>query len=282
MWHLIVPPIIVVICFVFIVWYLSLRGSDPEVAEQVETMSDAHGSAFRLRMKIFSLRMLEKLAQRFKLLSLRVYNGFHVFLQSVKEKRKLSDMQQQELEGVAQEKSFASEEDVRIQSNGVYQETNRQAEEGGRMEKQTAVAERNSLPGSNTSSLGVSSAESLPSESKAAIFNVAVPLRRRHKEEDAHNTDSLVSIRPMISEQVARPEKLKRKVLERPAEEELIGRIATNPKDYTAYEALGDFYMERGSIQDAKECYKQVLKLSPVQRLVKIKIRRLERLLSQK
>ena len=86
----------------------------------------------------------------------------------------------------------------------------------------------------------------------------------------------------MVSEQAVRPDRLKRKAAERPAEEELIARIATNPKDYTAYEALGDFYMERGSIQDAKECYKQVLKLSPVQRLVKIKIRRLERLLSQR
>jgi tetratricopeptide (TPR) repeat protein len=281
MWHLIVPPIVVVICFVFIVWYLSLRGSDPEVAEQVETMGDAHGSAFRLRMKIFSLRVLEKLAQRFKLLSLRVYNGFHVFLQSVKEKRKLSDMQQQELESVAQEKSFVLEEDAPIQSNDVSQETGRYVAEGKMVEQQD-VADRNITQGTNAHSPEASSAESLPSEVKAASFNIAVPLRRRHKEEDVHNTDSLVLIRPMISEQVARPEKLKRKVLERPAEEELIGRIATNPKDYTAYEALGDFYMERGSIQDAKECYKQVLKLSPVQRLVKIKIRRLERLLSQK
>lgn len=281
MWHLIVPPIVVVICFVFIVWYLSLRGSDPEVAEQVETMGDAHGSAFRLRMKIFSLRVLEKLAQRFKLLSLRVYNGFHVFLQSVKEKRKLSDMQQQELESVVQEKSFASGEDAPIQSNDVYQETGRQVGEG-KTGEQKDVADRNIAQGTNARSPEASSTESLPSEVKTTSFNIAVPLRRRHKEEDAHNTDSLVPIRPMISEQVTRPEKLKRKALERPAEEELIGRIATNPKDYTAYEALGDFYMERGSIQDAKECYKQVLKLSPVQRLVKIKIRRLERLLSQK
>ncbi len=280
MWHLIVPPIVVVICFVFIVWYLSLRGSDPEVAEQVETMGDAHGSAFRLRMKIFSLRVLEKLAQRFKLLSLRVYNGFHVFLQSVKEKRKLSDMQQQELESVAQEKSFALEEDAPIQSNDVYQETGRQVGEGkiGGEQKD----DKNITQGTNARSPEASFTESLPSEVKTASFNIAVPLRRRHKEEEVHNTDSLVPIRPMISEQVTRPEKLKRKALERPAEEELIGRIATNPKDYTAYEALGDFYMERGSIQDAKECYKQVLKLSPVQRLVKIKIRRLERLLSQK
>ena len=103
MWHLIVPPIIVVICFVFIVWYLSLRGSDPEVAERVEANGDVRGGALRLRARIFSLRVIEKIAQRSKLLSLRIYNGIHEFLQSVKEKRKLSDMRQQELEIAAQE-----------------------------------------------------------------------------------------------------------------------------------------------------------------------------------
>ena len=117
-------------------------------------------------------------------------------------------------------------------------------------------------------------------EEKPSGFNITTPIRRRSREE-AHEK-AFIPLKPMVSEQAVRPDRLKRKAAERPAEEELIARIATNPKDYTAYEALGDFYMERGSIQDAKECYKQVLKLSPVQRLVKIKIRRLERLLSQR
>jgi len=34
-------------------------------------------------------------------------------------------------------------------------------------------------------------------------------------------------------------------------------------------------------MKDAKDCYRQVLKLSPVQRMVKIKIRRLEKLLTK-
>lgn len=64
-------------------------------------------------------------------------------------------------------------------------------------------------------------------------------------------------------------------------EEALIERIAANPRDIEAYERLGDYYLERDSLADAKECYRQVLKLSPVNRLVKIKIRRLERLLEK-
>ncbi len=267
MWHLIVPPIIVVACFVFIVWYLSLRGSDPEVAERATTIGDTHGGALRLRARIFSLRMIEKVAQRFKLLSLRVYNGIHEFLQSVKEKRKLSDMRRQELEIIAQEDSIHAE-NVRVES------VSPEPGEGGMAE---SVRQENHAM----------SVSGIPEEAQAGIpeerssgFNIATPIRRRPKAETGE--EIIVSPRPMVSEQAVRPEKLKRKVLERPAEEELIARIATNPKDYTAYEALGDFYMERGSIQDAKECYKQVLKLSPVQRLVKIKIRRLERLLSQR
>ena len=86
----------------------------------------------------------------------------------------------------------------------------------------------------------------------------------------------------MVSDRVALPDSKRLSLRGKAPEEDLIGRIANNPKDYEAYEALGDFYMESGNIKDAKECYRQVLKLSPVQRMVKIKIRRLEKLLSQK
>lgn len=64
-------------------------------------------------------------------------------------------------------------------------------------------------------------------------------------------------------------------------EELLIGRIVSNPRDVEAYERLGDYYLENENYIDAKECYRQVLKLSPVNRLVKIKIRRLERVLEK-
>ena len=65
-------------------------------------------------------------------------------------------------------------------------------------------------------------------------------------------------------------------------EELLIERIISNPRDIEAYERLGDYYLERDNYIDAKECYRQVLKLSPVNRLVKIKIRRLERILEKR
>ena len=62
-------------------------------------------------------------------------------------------------------------------------------------------------------------------------------------------------------------------------EEDFITAIAKNPKDFQAYEKLGDYYMDNGNIKDAKECYRQVLRLSPANREVKMKIRRLEKML---
>lgn len=88
--------------------------------------------------------------------------------------------------------------------------------------------------------------------------------------------------RPMVSETVVRPERERAGMRENSFREaDLIARITANPKDFAAYEELGDYYLEIGNIKDAKECYKQVLKLSPAERMVRIKIRRLEKILSQ-
>ena len=62
-------------------------------------------------------------------------------------------------------------------------------------------------------------------------------------------------------------------------EEVLIKRIAINPKDIEAYERLGDYYLEGENYQDSKECFKQVLKLSPTHHKARLKIRKLEKLI---
>ena len=265
MWYLILPPIITLTCFIAVVWYLSLRGAHPEVALKVEQATDEHANSFRSAFRRFALRVLEKLAQRSKVSALRLHNAFHELLQVIKEKRKISSSQVIEGEHSAvTETSFVAIETTESLGND-----------------ETRVATHRSVDVIDTQST------SLASESRGSVpgFSMDTPLKRRGSQEEAslHTTETLTPVRPMVSEQVTRPEKTRRKVFAtRPVEEDLITRIATNPKDYTAYEALGDFYMNKGSIQDAKECYKQVLKLSPVQRMVKIKIRRLERLLSQK
>lgn len=98
--------------------------------------------------------------------------------------------------------------------------------------------------------------------------------------------------RPMVSRHITKPEALvkKRPVLQaepvaplkNQLEDILVERIAANPRDLEAYERLGEYYMEQGNVQDAKECYRQVLRLSPVHRLAKVKIRRLEKMLEEK
>ncbi len=107
---------------------------------------------------------------------------------------------------------------------------------------------------------------------------------RKDRRESSVIKEQAVEIipRPMVSEVAVHPEKRKRPLRQNTLrEEDLIARIARDPKDFTAYEELGDYYLDTNSIKDAKECYRQVLKLSPVHRMVKIKIRRLERLLTK-
>ena len=84
-------------------------------------------------------------------------------------------------------------------------------------------------------------------------------------------------IRPLIREAIVRPIiKTKEK---NQLEEVLIKRIAINPKDIEAYERLGDYYLESENYQDSKECFKQVLKLSPMHYKARLKIRKLEKLI---
>jgi tetratricopeptide (TPR) repeat protein len=84
---------------------------------------------------------------------------------------------------------------------------------------------------------------------------------------------------PMVSKVATQPEFYM--ASKNKFEEILIERIATDPRDLEAYERLGDYYMERKNYQDAKECYRQVLKLSPINRKARIKMRKLERILGR-
>lgn len=61
----------------------------------------------------------------------------------------------------------------------------------------------------------------------------------------------------------------------------LIERIAANPKDIEAYERLGEYYMDIENWNYAKECFKQVIKLSPGSIKARMKMRKLERLLGK-
>ena len=83
--------------------------------------------------------------------------------------------------------------------------------------------------------------------------------------------------RPIISDRIVVP-KRRREVKEH-LEEILIERIAVNPKDVEAYERLGEYYFEIKNFEHAKVCFKQVIKLNPLNRSVRYKMKRLEKLL---
>ncbi|MBP7060700.1 MAG: tetratricopeptide repeat protein [Candidatus Moranbacteria bacterium] len=242
MWYLVVPPIIVVLSISFLLWYLSRKGDDPQIAQQVRDHGDT-GISFP-RTKEFFLRILEKSGQHFKVASLRTHNWLHEFTQSIKASRvrvhtSLLSNTKETTESVSGTPAFVIPEKTETASEPLVFTDQASIKTENLREKQTVLA----------------------------------PMARE--------VAPLVSPRPMVSEVAVHPERKKRVRPNVVREESLIDRIARDPKDFTAYEELGDYYLEMENIKDAKECYRQVLKLSPVHRMVKIKIRRLEKLLTR-
>ncbi len=254
MWYLVVPPIVVVLSLFFLLWYLSKKGSEPAIAEKVREDEEHQEKISFPRTKEFFLKMLEKFGQRFKVASLRAHNTLHDFTQSVRASR------------------------ARVHTGLVAGKTpHNEGKEEVSDEQIAAPVFQTESPDSVETSLespifrrgrgNAFAPSSFPSSSAPQVSP------QEEKKEEIP--------RPMVSEVATHPEKKKRIRPNVLREENLISRIARDPKDFTAYEELGDYYLEMENIKDAKECYRQVLKLSPVHRMVKIKIRRLEKLLTR-
>lgn len=255
MLYLILPPIIIVVTLVALVYFFSRRF--PHVEKEIAMRMNDHGAVHTPDMRILEsikgggLSLLEHLAQWSKVIALRTYNGLHAWTQSLREKKSRS---------VVRPVVQVSDES--------------QAPSSVHHAKSSAMAAASVLK------------EHVPAPKPpiAATESVAAAA--------PVSQGRLQRVRPMISTRMTRPEikpKPKAVVAEpTPApvknqlEDILVERIAANPRDLEAYERLGEYYMEQGNVSDAKECYRQVLRLSPVHRLAKIKIRRLEKLLEQK
>lgn len=111
-------------------------------------------------------------------------------------------------------------------------------------------------------------------EDKRDVFGVSGMMN-----EGAYRKKEYLGGRPMISDTVTLPQKEEEKDQ---YEQLLIERIALNPQDVEAYERLGDYYMENENLEDAKECFKQVLRLSPLSRRARFRMRRIEKSLSRR
>jgi tetratricopeptide (TPR) repeat protein len=245
MWYLIVPPIVIVVSLLFVLWYLSRRGSDPSIARKISQLEDTAEQKISFsRTKNFFLRILEKTAYRFKVMSLQTHNVLNDVTQSLKEKRKDFQKETKNTFSESTEERVVTNESISLNEETIKRQSPRLNE------KRVNIFQKDQIE-------------------KTVEVRQSEPLE--------------VVARPMVSEKMVHPEvSYKKTPADIAYEESLIARIAVNPKDFGSYEKLGDYYLETGNIKDAKECYRQVLKLSPAERMVKIKIRRLEKILSQK
>lgn len=246
MWLLILPPLIFLVSLWLLLLFLSRRTVDPAVQERLRQEAVAPAYHFFFFKEETGLHMLEKLNQRFKVFFLKLHNASSAWSQALRARRERFRKKDAPLSG---EVSLTPVSTPRRRSWWLRfrRETDAGVAHGERpIMTETPVSLE--TPGASISD--VATAASLPTE-KASI-----PLLRRRRDRDE------------------RPKRLV-------SEEDLISKIAKNPKDAVAYEELGDYYMETKQLEDAKACYRQVIKLSPMNRAVKEKVRKLERLLTR-
>lgn len=140
---------------------------------------------------------------------------------------------------------------------------------------------RNNKPGEKTGEIvfkenehldGISEKSERPAPERKELIEKMFLRRKSYQQEDEEKF-----FRPIISDRMVVP-KRRREVKSR-LEELLIERIASNPKDIEAYERLGEYYLEIKNLEHAKECFKQILRLNPMNSNIKYKMRKLERML---
>lgn len=242
MWYLIIPPVVVIVSLALLIWFLSNRSEQVSIQERMRDIGEQ--SSFR------------------EWQTLRVKQFFFRFL----------------------EKGMRS---LKVFSLRVHNWFHNMGQSFHEKRSQSDIL--------ITSFLNVKKEKKESSPDKISFFENPKESALSQSDGAAMNgtggrgdvpTEPLVSVvesRPMVSERAVIPETKPNKVIARDLKEEerLIKKIAANPKNVSAYEALGDYYLERGDVNDAKACYRQVLKLSPVHRMVKVKIRKLERLMEE-
>lgn len=264
MWYLVIPPIIFILSLALLFWFLSKKSGDPVVLGRMadnELIPSPRRILF-IKEETY-LRVLEKMTKRLNLLSLKFHNRFNQFSGALRARR--------EKMRAAHEAASLAAEKSRF--------WDRWQRRHGRDEEGILPATEATLPLSAAPDPDRVVVKQVPKEE--SIAEVAREKAGRLREVGKSLGDSLMS-KSEETVRVFRRRRMTPSGEKQLSEEELIDRIARNPKDAPAYEQLGDFYMESGNLSDAKACYRQVIKLSPLNREVKEKVRRLERLLVQK
>ncbi len=264
MWPLIIPPVVFVLVLGFLVWFLSKKSADPAFQEELIRL----GQMPRSKKFLFffkeetGLRLLERLTQRLKLLSLKFHNRFQQLSDFLRRKREQSH---EAAEASLQTEATPLEEgDKEVFWDRWHRRHRETLEPVAVAPEEGIVAEKNEEQGERV----LVQHTSPPTESASRLSGLRKKVSALAPASAEYFTRS--SKRPVPSV---------RKLL---SEEELIDRIAKNPKDAASYEELGDYYMASENLEDAKACYRQVIKLLPLNREVKDKVRKLERLLVQR
>lgn len=247
MLYYILPPIVIVISVAILIFFLFRKVEQlpaQELLKRAEETGVVRSSLSKVPSVLgqFGLRVLEKMMQRFKLLSLKIHNLSNVWFHTIRKKREqgviANKLKQEKTEMVSGEKKnfFAKYRTPGAMNEKVAFDTaGEEAEypiQRGRM--------------------------TYPSTQRQIVERERVS----------------AMVKPEVRPE---PAKIVRQIRKDQLEEVLIKRIAINPKDIEAYERLGDYYIEQANLTDSLECYKQVLKLSPTHQKAKTKVRRIER-----
>lgn len=223
MWQLLLPPVVVITAFTFLLWFLAKKQSDPFVQEEINRLTSGENEAMS-GFRTWFWSVTEKMTKKARVQMLRFHNVLGDWSKVAKENKEQRNIEEElETEIPAVEAPVMPRTDILSQP---------------RTDENFNFIER--------------------------------PIVRKEGLRENMSQSQAVPIRTNVSD-------IKKEASSH--EEDFISSIAKNPKDFSAYEKLGDYYMDNGNIKDAKECYRQVLRLSPANREVKMKIRRLEKML---
>ncbi len=305
MWYLIVPPFIVIFGLGALLWYMAKRMEDPAVLEKMSSLKDVvhtDAQSRSLNRKAFFLKLLEKNASRFKTNSLRLHNFFQHSLERLRaqrknvdairktvEERRVEERRKMSIDPGKKTRFFSRFGAVAIQRDDSLSVQERRAED---RRKQSLQEEKKNRFLSRL--IGIKKDPSLSKETEKEFSReqVASPVSTSTSEppvpadipphalpkQKSRVGNSFALAGSMVKRSLTRPDvRSGGHPLKQAEEDALLQRISGNPKDAIAYEELGDYYFTQGSMQDAKDCYRQVIKLHPTNRAVKIKIRRLEK-----
>ncbi|HFC76946.1 MAG TPA: tetratricopeptide repeat protein [Candidatus Moranbacteria bacterium] len=235
--YFVLPPVIIVASLALIIFLVSRKSLEIEKKIVENGVNEESESQLSMEVKSRSLYFLEKIAHWFKIFSLKMHNWLEEKLKFIKQRKTKIDLNKKK--------------------NGKEN-----------IEKGEILLEKNDEKES----------KAVTPEKKKIIGKIFENIRERKAQKKKMQEIKSVNVekerateifkqKAMISDKAVYPEDKKEEL-----ENILIERIAIDPRDIEAYERLGDYYISQKNYKDAKECYRQVLKLNPRSASIKKKL----------